>query len=124
MPLRETDLVRRLGVKFRQGVEVGRDISFADLEPQFDAIFIGIGPGETWTLEIPGESLEGVYGAIEFIEKTKTLPFQDVEVGRRVACIGAGNIGATQLGATLHTRAAKCMLAYRQANSIADRPAR
>src|SRR5271154_1968615 len=41
--LREADLVKQLGVKFRQESEVGRDISFSDLEKQFDAIFIGVG---------------------------------------------------------------------------------
>ena len=35
-------------MEFRQKVEVGRDISFAQLEKEFDAIFIGVGLGETW----------------------------------------------------------------------------
>src|SRR5271167_2798638 len=83
--IREVDLVRHLGVKFRQEVGVGSDISFAKLEKQFDAVFIGVGLGETWALNLPGEDLQGVYGAIEFIEKTKIQPFRDVEVGRRVA---------------------------------------
>ena len=49
--IREADLVKHLGVKFRQNTEVGRDIAFADLESQFDAIFIGVGLGETWDLD-------------------------------------------------------------------------
>src|SRR5579862_2710540 len=73
--IREADLVKQLGVKFRQKVEVGRDVSFTDLEKQFDAIFIGVGLGETWPLDLPGEELQGVYGAIEFIEKTKSKAF-------------------------------------------------
>ena len=72
--IREADLVKQLGVKFRQKVGVGRDISFADLEKQFDAIFIGVGLGETWSLSLPGEDLHGVYGAIEFLAKTKVNP--------------------------------------------------
>src|SRR5579863_7238649 len=55
--IRETDLVKQLGVKFRQKIGVGRDISFADVEKQFDAIFIGIGLGEPWSLSLPGEDL-------------------------------------------------------------------
>src|SRR5271170_246351 len=69
--IREVDLVRHLGVKFQQTVNVGSDISFAELEKRFDAVFIGVGLGETWALNLPGEDLAGVYGAIEFIEKTK-----------------------------------------------------
>src|SRR3984893_18252343 len=89
--IREADLLRQLGVKFRQNVEVGGDLTFAELEQDFDAIFVGVGLGETWALDLPGEDLDGVYGAIEFIERTKVQPFHEVEVGRRVACIGAGN---------------------------------
>jgi dihydropyrimidine dehydrogenase (NAD+) subunit PreT len=112
--IRETDLVKQLGVKFRQKMEVGRDISFADLEKQFDAIFIGVGLGETSALNLPGEDLHGVYGAIEFIEKTKVLPFQEVEVGRRVACIGAGNTAIDVVTAARRLGAEIVYLVYRR----------
>ncbi len=112
--IRETDLVKQLGVKFRQKMEVGRDISFADLEQQFDAIFIGVGLGETWALNLPGEDLHGVCGAIEFIEKTKALPFHEVEVGRRVACIGAGNTAIDVVTAARRLGAEIVYLIYRR----------
>jgi dihydropyrimidine dehydrogenase (NAD+) subunit PreT len=89
--LREAKMVEDLGVKFRQGVEVGRAIALAELERQFDAIFIGVGLGETGGLRVPGEELEGVHSAIEFIAPTKTRPFQTIDVGCRVVVIGAGN---------------------------------
>ena len=69
--LREVEMVKSLGVEFRQKVEIGRDISFEQLEKDFDAIFIGVGLGETWAMDIPGEDLHGVCGALEFIEPTK-----------------------------------------------------
>jgi dihydropyrimidine dehydrogenase (NAD+) subunit PreT len=112
--IRETDLVKQLGVNFRQKMDVGRDISFADLEKQFDAIFIGVGLGETWALNLPGEDLHGVYGAIEFIEKTKILPFHEVEVGRRVACIGAGNTAIDVVTAARRLGAEIVYLVYRR----------
>src|SRR6516165_12387073 len=89
--LREAKMVEDLGVKFHQGVEVGADITLEELERQFNAIFLGVGLGETDALELPGENLEGVYGAIDFIERTKAEPFASVDVGRRVVVIGAGN---------------------------------
>jgi len=89
--LREVKMVEELGVKFHQSVEVGTDIKLAELEKQFDAIFIGVGLGETAELHVPGEELEGVHGAMEFIEPTKTRPFQTIDVGCRVVVIGAGN---------------------------------
>jgi dihydropyrimidine dehydrogenase (NAD+) subunit PreT len=112
--IREVDLVRQLGVKFRQKTEVGTDISFADLEKQFDTVFIGVGLGETWALNLPGEDLQGVYGAIEFIEKTKIQSFQDVEIGRRVACIGAGNTAVDVVTAARRLGAEIVYLVYRR----------
>jgi len=101
-------------VKFRQKTEVGRDISFADLEEQFDAIFIGVGLGETWELNLPGEDLRGVYGAIEFIEDTKIQPFANVEIGRNVACIGAGNTAIDVVTAARRLGAENVYLIYRR----------
>ena len=112
--LREVELVRQLGVEIRQKTEVGRGISFAEIEKQFDAIFIGVGLGETWTLGLPGEDLYGVYGAMEFIEQTKAKAFQDVEVGRRVACIGAGNTAIDVVTAARRLGAEVVYLIYRR----------
>jgi glutamate synthase (NADPH/NADH) small chain len=112
--IRETDLVKQLGVKFRQNIEAGRDISFTDLEAQFDAIFIGVGLGETWDLALPGENLQGVMGAIEFIEKTKVQPFPQVEIGRRIACIGAGNTAIDVVTAARRLGAEAVYLIYRR----------
>jgi dihydropyrimidine dehydrogenase (NAD+) subunit PreT len=112
--IREADLLREMGVTFRQTVEVGRDLTFAELEKDFDAIFVGVGLGETWALDLPGEDLEGVCGAIEFIEKTKVQPFHEVEVGRRVACIGAGNTAIDVVTAARRLGAETVYLVYRR----------
>ncbi len=119
--LREVELVRQLGVEIRQKIAVGRDISFAELERQFDAIFIGVGLGETGELELPGEDLRGVYGAMEFIEQTKAQPFARVEVGRRVACIGAGNTAIDVVTAARRLGAEFVYLIYRRSEQ--DMPA-
>ncbi|MBI3941015.1 MAG: NAD(P)-dependent oxidoreductase [Acidobacteria bacterium] len=89
--LREINLVRSLGVKIQCGVQVGHDLTLEDLEADFDAIFIGVGLGKTRRLGIPGENLAGVYEAIDFIEEVKSKPFAEIDVGRRVVVIGAGN---------------------------------
>ena len=119
--IRETDLVKQLGVKFRQNTEVGRHISFTELEAQFDAIFIGVGLGETWDLSLVGEDLHGICGAIEFIEQTKVQPFSKVEVGRRIACIGAGNTAIDVVTAAHRLGAETVYLIYRR--SEAEMPA-
>ncbi len=112
--LREVEFVRQLGVTIRQKTDVGHDISFADLEKQFDAVFIGVGLGETWTLDLRGENLQGVYGAMEFIEQTKVKPFAGIEIGRRVACIGAGNTAIDVVTAARRLGAETVYLIYRR----------
>ena len=119
--LREVDLIRALGVEFRQNTTVGRDVLFEKLEKDFDAIFIGIGLGETWDLKIPGDGLDGVVGAMEFIEPTKTRAFKDVPVGRRVACIGAGNTAIDVVTAAKRLGAEQVHLIYRRGET--DMPA-
>lgn len=112
--LREVEMVRGLGVEFRQKVEVGSDVSFAQLEKEHDAVFIGVGLGETWDLDLPGQELKGVLGAIEFIELTKVRAFHEVEVGRRVACIGAGNTAIDVVTAARRLGAETVHLIYRR----------
>ena len=63
----EISMIERLGVQFCLHCEVGRDVSFADLEAAHDAIFVGVGLGATNKLGIPGEELAGVNDALEFI---------------------------------------------------------
>jgi glutamate synthase (NADPH/NADH) small chain len=112
--LREVEMIRALGVEFRQNTEIGKDVSFADLEKQFDAIFIGVGLGETTPLEMPGDKTAGVFGALEFIEMTKTRAFERVEIGNRVACIGAGNTAIDVVTAARRLNASNVYLIYRR----------
>src|SRR5436190_14968836 len=89
--LEEVDLVKSLGVELRPNVEVGKDIPAAQMEKEFDAIFVGIGLGGGARMNIPGEDLPEVVEALDFIEELHSKPLHQVPVGRRVAVIGGGN---------------------------------
>jgi dihydropyrimidine dehydrogenase (NAD+) subunit PreT len=89
--LAEVRLIERLGVEFRQGVEIGCDIAAFDLVRDHDAVFLGTGLGGGRRLGIPGEELPEVIDAVTFIEWIHTRPLHEVPVGRRVAVIGGGN---------------------------------
>ena len=86
--LAEVDMVRRLGVQFRTGVSFGQDLSLADLQSTFDAVFLGVGLGSTPSLNIPGE--EHIVDGLRYIEGSK-LDSANLPIGRSVAVIGAGN---------------------------------
>lgn len=89
--LEEVELVRSLGVEIRLGVEVGSDVSGAELDSDFDAIFLGVGLGDGTRLRIPGEDLPGVRDALDFIRDIHSRPLAEVPVGKSVAVIGCGN---------------------------------
>jgi dihydropyrimidine dehydrogenase (NAD+) subunit PreT len=112
--VQEVKMIEGLGVRMRQGVEVGKDVTLAELESQFDAIFIGVGLGETADLHIPGEELEGVQGAIEFIGLTKTCPFETIDIGCRMVVIGAGNTGIDVVTAARRLGAERIAIVYRR----------
>jgi dihydropyrimidine dehydrogenase (NAD+) subunit PreT len=118
---REIELVRSIGVEFRQKTTVGADITFAQLEKDFDAIFIGVGLGDTGALKVPGDDLRGVVGAMEFIEPTKIHPFAQLSIGRRIACIGAGNTAIDVVTAAKRLGAEVVHLIYRRGEQ--DMPA-
>src|SRR6185503_18306708 len=58
--LKEVELVKSLGVEFRQGVQIDTSFALDKLESDYDAIFLGVGLGQTHRLGIPGDDLPGV----------------------------------------------------------------
>jgi glutamate synthase (NADPH/NADH) small chain len=112
--LDEVKLVESLGVQFKYGVEVGKDVQVADLEKQFDAIFIGLGLGRGHQMNIPGENLPEVVQALDFIERLHTTPLHKVALGARVAVIGGGNTAIDAVTQAKRLGAEKAMLIYRR----------
>jgi dihydropyrimidine dehydrogenase (NAD+) subunit PreT len=112
--MREVEMIRGLGVEFRQNVTVGRDVALAELEREYDAVFLGIGLGETDALNIPGEDLEGCMDSLSFIEQTKTRPLHQVAVGRQVAVIGGGNTAIDVVTAAKRLGAEQVYMVYRR----------
>jgi dihydropyrimidine dehydrogenase (NAD+) subunit PreT len=105
--LKETDLVRSMGVEFKLGVEADPQ----QLEGEFDAIFLGIGLGASHRLNIPGEDLVGVMDALSFIADYKT---GSVAMGRRVVVIGAGNTAIDAATAAVRLGASEVHIVYRR----------
>jgi glutamate synthase (NADPH/NADH) small chain len=112
--VKEIEMVRRLGVEIRSGAVAGRDVSIAELERTYNAIFIGVGLGQTDDLGIPGEDLDGCRDAISFIEDTKRLRFDKIAMARRVAVIGAGNTAIDVATAAARLGADEVYMVYRR----------
>lgn len=118
---REVARIQELGVEFRFGVAVGRDISLEDLEAGFDAVFVGVGLGRDLPAGLPGEDLPGVWNSLDFVEAVKTGRLTSLR--GRVVVIGGGNTAidvareAVRLGAgevvVVYRRTEEYMPAYR-----------
>ncbi|HDR14386.1 MAG TPA: NADH-quinone oxidoreductase subunit NuoF, partial [Desulfobacteraceae bacterium] len=85
----------KLGVEIRTGTEVGRDISFKEIDDGFDYVFLAIGARRSSKMNIPGEDMDGVHGGVEFLSDFNADPDSWLEgrkmLGGRVAVIGGGN---------------------------------
>lgn len=86
----EIELIRALGVEFRCGVQVGRDVAFEDLRRDFRAVIIAVGAKRSRMLALPGADADGILGGIDFLRAAalgESLP-----IGRRVIVVGGGNV--------------------------------
>ena len=101
-----------IDIKYRQ--ELGKDITLADLQKKYDAVYLGIGVGLARQLGIPGEELQGVEDAISFIYDIRDKGYERVAVGDKVAVIG---MGMTAIDAATQARrlgAKEVTLVYRR----------
>ncbi|HMP72816.1 MAG TPA: NAD(P)-dependent oxidoreductase [Kiritimatiellia bacterium] len=119
--LKEVELVKSLGVEIKTGVEVGKDVTMEDLLASHDAVFLGIGLGHTYRLDVPGEDLPEVFEALEFIEEIHTKPLDQVAVGARVVVIGCGNTAIDAVTQAKRLGADDAKIVYRRGEN--DMPA-
>jgi glutamate synthase (NADPH/NADH) small chain len=127
----EIEKLARLGIKFRCNTLVGRLFTIEQMvgEMGFDAVFIGVGAGYPSFMGIPGESLNGVLSANELLTRcnlmrAREFPNYDtpIDLGRRVAVIGAGNTAMDAMRVSLRLGAEQVLCIYRR--SKAEAPAR
>lgn len=100
------------GTRFRPGVEVGRDVTWPQLQARYDAIVIATGATVPRELAVPGKELTGVYPAMEFLHQAnavaagKAVTDQVTATGKHVIIIGGGDTGSDCLGTALRQGAA------------------
>lgn len=125
----EVENVRKLGVKIETDVVVGRTVTVDQLmdEEGFEAVFIGSGAGLPRFMGIPGENLNGVVSANEFLTRTNLMHAYDeqydtpIYTGDRVVVVGGGNV-AMDAVRTAQRLGANASIVYRR--SEAELPAR
>jgi glutamate synthase (NADPH/NADH) small chain len=126
----EVEYIKSLGVEVNVNILVGQTIEIEDLfKDGYKAIFIGTGAGLPYFLNIPGENLNGVYSANEFLTRVNLMraydfPQQDtpIQIGQKVAVVGAGNVAMDSARTALRLGAQEVKIVYRRSRE--EMPAR
>ncbi|MDD3846727.1 MAG: NADPH-dependent glutamate synthase [Syntrophorhabdaceae bacterium] len=126
---REVDYLKALGVKVFTDFVVGKTRSIDEILEEFDAVFVGTGAGLPWFMNIPGENLNGVYSANEYLTRMNLMkgylyPKSSTPVKKhvKVAVVGGGNVAMDSARTALRMGAAESHIVYRR--SHAELPAR
>ena len=126
---REMDYVQKLGVEVHYDYVVGKTRSVDSLLGEYDALFVGSGAGLPWFLGIPGENLNGVYSANEYLTRVNLMkgylfPDFDTPIKRphRVTVTGGGNIAMDSARTALRLGADEVHIVYRRSRD--ELPAR
>ena len=126
---REVEYVKSLGVELRLNFVVGKTRTIDSMLTSFDAVFVAAGAGLPWFLEIPGENLNGVFSANEYLTRCNLMrgfrfPAFDTPLKRsaRVAVFGGGNVAMDSARTALRLGADEVHIVYRR--SRAELPAR
>jgi len=125
----EIDYIKRLGVEIQFDVVVGKTVNVEEILEEYDAVFIGTGAGLPRWLNIPGENLDGVYSANEFLTRVNMMKAYDFpnyctpcSVGGIAATFGAGNVAMDCARTSLRMGAEKSYIIYRRSDK--EMPAR
>ena len=126
----EIDEARRLGVVIRTDWVIGKTATIDELLAEgYEAVFLGTGAGLPSFLSIPGENLNGVYSANEFLTRVNLMaasrfPYSDtpIRVHRRVGVVGGGNVAMDAVRCALRLGAEEAYIIYRRSEK--EMPAR
>ena len=102
------------GIDIKYNQELGKNISLAELQKNYDAVYLGMGVGVARQLDIPGEELDGVTDAISFIYDIRDKGYSQVPVGDNVAVIGMGMTAIDAATQAKRLGAKKVTLVYRR----------
>ncbi|MFA4986090.1 MAG: NADPH-dependent glutamate synthase [Candidatus Brocadiia bacterium] len=126
---REVEYIKSLGVNVVPDYIVGKTRTVDRILQEFDAMFIGAGAGLPWFMGIPGENLNGVYSANEYLTRVNLMkgflfPFYSTPIKRpaRVAVVGGGNVAMDSARTSLRLGADESHIFYRRSRN--ELPAR
>jgi len=125
----EIDYVKSLGVEIKTDMLIGNVYTIQELLKEYKAVFVGSGAGLPKFMKIPGENLDGVYSANEYLFRVnmmKAWKFPEyltpIKIGKRVAVVGGGNVAMDAARVSLRMGAEEVFILYRRTQE--EMPAR
>ncbi|MFW6134600.1 MAG: NADPH-dependent glutamate synthase [Elusimicrobiota bacterium] len=125
----EIERLKSTGVEFEMNCIVGKTVSMEELFELHDAVFLGTGAGVPRFLGIPGENLNGVYSANEYLARCNLMKSYNfpkyktpIKIGKRIAVIGGGNVSMDAARMGIRLGAEKVFVVYRRSEK--EMPAR
>jgi glutamate synthase (NADPH/NADH) small chain len=127
---REVNFIKALGVEIKLSFVIGKVLTIDELfKLGYDAVFIGVGAGLPLFLNLPGENLNGIYSANEYLTRINLMkaylfPHYDTPIkkGKRVVVVGGGNVAIDAARSALRVGAEQVIVIYRR--SFEEMPAR
>jgi len=125
----EVDQIKELGVEINLNYVIGLTKSVDELIQEYDAVFLANGAGAPSFLNIPGENLNGVYSASEFLTRSNLMKAYDfpkyatpIRVGQKAVVVGGGNVAMDAVRTAKRLGAKEAIIVYRRSRK--EMPAR
>ena len=128
---KEIGNLEKMGIKFIKNFIVGKTLTVDELlnKEGYDAIFIGAGAGLPWFMNIPGENLNGIYSANEYLTRVNLMKAYDfpnadtpIKIAKKVVVVGGGNVAMDSVRTAKRLGAERAIVLYRRTEK--EMPAR
>ncbi|NLC65528.1 MAG: FAD-dependent oxidoreductase, partial [Clostridium sp.] len=108
----EADIIEKMGTKFVNNVNIGKDLTLDYVKDNYDATYVSIGAWKSSSLRMKGEDLPGFIGGIDFLRKVSLN--EEVNMGEKVAVVGGGNTAMDAVRTSVRLGAKEVYLLYRR----------
>ncbi|RLI22311.1 NAD(P)-dependent oxidoreductase [Candidatus Bathyarchaeota archaeon] len=109
----EIKFLSEMGIEFKTGLTVGKDLGFEDLRKEgYSAFFVGVGAHKPRGIKLEGEEIEGVMHALDFLWKANAG--EKIDLGEKVAVIGGGNVAVDSARMALRLGVKEAVILYRR----------
>lgn len=109
----DINVILSTGIEAHTGVEIGKDVTFTEIQEKFDSVYIAIGAHSYKKMRIPGEDAEGVISAVQFLRLMGDDEPMDIR-GKRVVVVGGGNVAMDASRTAIRLGASEVHVVYRR----------